>query len=102
MFFKKINLGFEILLNYLTFRILKLSLYLGLVIFIASIIYLVVLLYFTIFQGYKAGGFVTLFLYITVFFGIFISLIGIVSMQIYRVLDRISRTEETNVDFIEK
>jgi len=73
-----------------------------LLIFIAGLLYSIVLLYLAIFHGYRTGGFVTLFLYITVFFGIFISLIGIVSMQIYRVLDRISRTEETNVDFIEK
>jgi hypothetical protein len=89
------------LLAYSSFRISKLILYLGLIIFISSSIYSIVLLYFTIFQGYKAGGFVTLFLYITVFFGMFISLIGILSMQMYKILNRISKTEEAIIDFIE-
>jgi len=100
-FLKKINASFEILLAYSSFRISKLILYLGLIIFISSSIYSIVLLYFTIFQGYKAGGFVTLFLYITVFFGMFISLIGILSMQMYKILNRISKTEEAIIDFIE-
>jgi len=99
---KKINATLEIFLVYSSFRISKLILYLGLLIFIAGLFYSIVLLYLAIFHGYRAGGFVTLFLYITVFFGIFISLIGIVSMQIYRILNRISKTEETNIDFIEK
>ena len=101
-FLKKINATFEIFLVYSSLRISKLILYLGLLIFIAGLLYSIVLFYLAIFHEYRTGGFVTLFLYITVFFGIFISLMGIVSMQIYRVLDRISKTEETSVDFIEK
>jgi glycosyltransferase involved in cell wall biosynthesis len=101
-FLKKINATLEIFLVYSSFRISKLILYLGLLIFIAGLLYSIVLLYLAIFHGYRTGGFVTLFLYITVFFGIFISLMGIISMQIYRVLDRASKTEETIIDFIEK
>jgi dolichol-phosphate mannosyltransferase len=100
-FQKKINASFDILLAYSSFRISKLILYLGLIIFISSIIYSIVLLYSSIFQGYRADGFVTLFLYITVFFGMFISLIGILSMQMYKILNRISKTEEAIIDFIE-
>ena len=101
-FLKKINATLEIFLVYSSFRISKLILYLGLLIFIAGFLYSIVLLYLAIFHGYRTGGFVTLFLYITVFFGIFISLMGIISMQIYRVLDRASKTDETIIDFIEK
>ena len=101
-FLKKINASLEIFLVYSSFRISKLILYLGLLIFVAGLLYSIVLLYFAIFHGYRAAGFVTIFLYITVFFGVFISLIGIISMQIFRVLDRVSKVQEANIDFIEK
>jgi SAM-dependent methyltransferase len=85
-------------LVYSSNRISKLILYLGLLIFMAGFLYSIVLLYLQFFYVYRVSGFLTLFLYITVFFGIFISLMGIISMQVSRVLDKVNKTQETNVD----
>jgi hypothetical protein len=85
-------------LVYSSNRISKLILYLGLLIFMAGFLYSIVLLYLQFFYVYRVSGFLTLFLYITVFCGIFISLMGIISMQVSRVLDKVNKTQETNAD----
>lgn len=100
-FKKNFNATFEIFSIYSSTLISKIILIFGFFIFLIAAIYSLVLGYLALFEGYKANGFVTLFLYITIFFGISTSLLGIVVNQIFLILNRVSRTDETIYEIID-
>ena len=97
-FKKKLKVFFDIFSIYSS-TISKVIILIGFSILIFAIIYSIVLLYLSIFNGYTANGFVTLFVYITALFGIVISLIEIISNQVFRILNRLSKNPETILDF---
>lgn len=81
-----------------SYSISKIIFIFGILIILIAIIYSSILLYLSLFQGYRTGGFIIIFLYLTSMFGIVITMIGIISNQIFRILDRLSVKEETIVD----
>lgn len=98
---KSLNATLQIFSIYSSTLISKAILIFGFFIFFVGVIYSMVLGYLALFEGYKANGFVTLFLYITIFFGISISLLGIVVNQIFLILNRVSKSDETIYEIIE-
>ena len=97
-FKKKLKVFIDIFSIYSS-NISKVIILIGSFILLFAIFYSSVLLYLSIFNEYTANGFVTLFVYITALFGIVISLLGIISNQVFRILNRLSKNPETILDF---
>jgi dolichol-phosphate mannosyltransferase len=84
-FKKKILEAFQIFLTYKP-TISRLVTSVGIVLFLIGTIYSAYLIYLAVFINYRASGFVTLFTYVTIFFGFIIILLGVLSEQVFKIM----------------